>query len=64
MKLLAKTFAGLEEVLADEIKALGGQNIKIIRRGVEYEGDKRLLYRSNIELRTALRILMRSKSVV
>ena len=46
MKLLAKTFAGLEEVLADEIKALGGQNIKIIRRGVEYEGDKRLLYRS------------------
>lgn len=58
MKLLAKTFAGLEEVLTDEIKALGGQNIKIIRRGVEYEGDKRLLYRSNIELRTALRILM------
>ena len=58
MKLLAKTFAGLEEVLADEIKSLGGQNIKIIKRGVQYEGDKRLLYRSNIELRTALRILM------
>ena len=58
MKLLAKTFAGLEEGLADEIKLLGGQNIKIIKRGVQYEGDKRLLYRSNLELRTALRILM------
>lgn len=57
MKLLAKTLAGLEEVLADEIKELGGQRIKIIKRGVEFEGDKRLLYRSNIELRTALRIL-------
>lgn len=58
MKLLAKTFAGLEEVLADEIKNLGGKHIKIIKRGVEFEGDKRLLYRCNIELRTALRILM------
>ncbi len=58
MKLLAKTFAGLEEVLADEIKNLGGQNIKLIKRGVEFEGDKRILYRCNIELRTALRILM------
>lgn len=58
MKLLAKTFAGLEEVLADEIKSLGGHQIRIIKRGVQYEGDKRLLYRSNIELRTALRILV------
>ena len=58
MKLLAKTFAGLEDVLASEITQLGGQNIRIIKRGVEYEGDKRLLYRSNLELRTALRVLM------
>lgn len=58
MKLLAKTFAGLEDVLANEIDKLGGENIRIIKRGVEYEGDKRLLYRSNLELRTALRVLM------
>lgn len=58
MKLLAKTFAGLEDVLANEIDQLGGQNVRIIRRGVEFEGDKRLLYRANLELRTALRILM------
>jgi putative N6-adenine-specific DNA methylase len=57
MKLLAKTFAGLEEVLANEIDQLGGENIRIIKRGVEFEGDKRLLYRANLELRTALRIL-------
>ena len=62
MRLLAKTFAGLEEVLAEEITQLGGTNVKIIKRGVEYEGDKRLLYRSNLELRTALRILMPIKS--
>jgi putative N6-adenine-specific DNA methylase len=58
MKFLAKTFAGLEDVLANEIDQLGGQNIRIIKRGVEFEGDKRLLYRANLELRTALRVLM------
>lgn len=58
MKLLAKTLSGLEEVLAAEITQLGGQDCRIIKRGVEYEGDKRLLYRSNYELRTALRVLV------
>lgn len=58
MQFIAKTFAGLEETLAAEIKALGGQQITILTRGVQYEGDKKLLYRSNYELRTALRILV------
>jgi putative N6-adenine-specific DNA methylase len=58
LKLIAKTFAGLEEVLAAEIRNLGGMNVELLKRGVSYEGDKRLLYRSNWELRTALRILM------
>jgi putative N6-adenine-specific DNA methylase len=58
MKILAKTFAGLEEVLALEIEKLGGTQINPIKRGVEFEGDMRLLYRANLELRTALRILM------
>ncbi|MBL7814528.1 MAG: class I SAM-dependent RNA methyltransferase [Saprospiraceae bacterium] len=57
MKLIAKTFAGLEEVLAKEIESLGGTEIEPTKRGVIYEGDQRLLYRSNLELRTALRIL-------
>ncbi len=58
MKLIAKTFAGLEEVLAKEIESIGGENIELTKRGVIYEGDLKLLYRSNLELRTALRILM------
>jgi putative N6-adenine-specific DNA methylase len=56
-KLIAKTFAGLETVLADEIKSIGGSNIKPGRRAVFYEGDLRMIYKSNYQLRTALRIL-------
>jgi putative N6-adenine-specific DNA methylase len=58
LKLIAKTFAGLEDTLAAEITALGGTEVLPTKRGVIYEGDTRLLYRSNLELRTALRILV------
>jgi putative N6-adenine-specific DNA methylase len=58
VKLIAKTFAGLEEVLAKEIESIGGTEIELTKRGVIYEGDLKLIYRSNLELRTALRILM------
>ena len=56
-KLVAKTFAGLEPVLANEIKKLGGQNVQLGRRAVFYEGDLEIIYKSNYYLRTALRIL-------
>ncbi len=55
--LTAKTFAGLEPVLANEIKNIGGENIKEGRRAVFYEGDMEMLYKSNYLLRTSLRIL-------
>lgn len=55
---IAKTFAGLEPVLAEEIRALGGVAVREIKRGVSFEGDDRLLYRAHYELRTALRILI------
>ncbi len=58
MKLLAKTLFGLEDVLAKEILAIGGKDIIILKRGVSYQGDKELLYKSNVSLRTALRILL------
>ncbi len=58
MQLVAKTLAGLEEVLAEEIRALGGAQVEIGTRAVSFEGDQRLLYRANLELRTALRILV------
>ena len=55
-KLLAKTFAGLEEILKDELITLGAENPETIKRGVAFEGDKTLLYKTNYLLRTALRI--------
>jgi putative N6-adenine-specific DNA methylase len=56
-KIIAKTLAGLEEILAKEIEQLGGENIAIGNRMVSYIGDKQLLYKSNLWLRTALRVL-------
>lgn len=52
---------GLEEVLAQEIKEIGGKNIEVLTRAVSYEGDTALLYKSNLLLRTALRILVIKK---
>lgn len=54
---LAKTFKGLEEALATELISLGADNIEIQRRAVAFTGDKALLYKANLHLRTALRIL-------
>ena len=57
-QIIAKTFAGLEPVLAEELRALGATGIRTIKRAVAFDGDTRLLYRANYELRTALRILV------
>ena len=56
--MIAKTFKGLEEVLAGEITAFGGNDIEIGRRAVSFTGDKSLLYRANLWLRTASRVLV------
>jgi putative N6-adenine-specific DNA methylase len=55
---IAKTIAGLETVLADELTALGAANIQILTRAVSFEGDQRMLYKANYCLRTAQRILV------
>ncbi len=47
----------LEEVLAEELRQLGAENITILKRAVEFEGDMRMLYRANYCCRTALAIL-------
>lgn len=54
---LAKTFFGLENVLADELKQLGAHDIKTGNRAVHFKGDKELMYKANLHLRTALRVL-------
>ena len=56
-QLVAKTFAGLEDVLADELAALGAKNIKKLIRAVSFDGDKAMMYRANYCLRTALCVL-------
>ena len=56
--MLAKTFKGLEEVLAQELIELGANDVLIERRAVSFRGDKALLYRANFALRTAIRILV------
>lgn len=55
--LIAKTFAGLEAVLATELRHLGAQHIQPLKRAVAFEGDQALLYQANLHLRTALRVL-------
>lgn len=56
-EIIAKTFQGLEDVLAEEITRLGGENVEIGRRMVSFSGNQELLYKANLYLRTALRIL-------
>ena len=55
---LAKTFYGFEPLLEKELRKLGAKNIKSINRAVSFEGDLGFLYKANLTLRTALRILM------
>ncbi len=56
-KMVAKTMVSLEEVLADELRQMGAENVTVLNRAVEFEGDMRLLYRANYCCRTALAIL-------
>ncbi|MBQ0159563.1 MAG: class I SAM-dependent RNA methyltransferase [Bacteroidales bacterium] len=56
-KMVAKTMMGLEEILAEELRECGAQNIECGARAVTFEGDMRVLYRANYTCRTALAIL-------
>jgi len=56
-ELIAKTFMGLEPVLAEELTNLGANNVQIGRRMVSFTGDKEMMYRANFQLHTAIRVL-------
>jgi putative N6-adenine-specific DNA methylase len=56
-KMLATTSFGLETVLADELRALGAQKVTEGVRSVSFFGDKGFMYKANLSLRTAIRIL-------
>ncbi|PTD15753.1 RNA methyltransferase [Flavobacterium columnare] len=55
--MVAKTLFGLEEVLAKELQVLGAQKVEIGTRMVSFLGDKGFMYKANLALRTALKIL-------
>ena len=56
-ELIAKTFQGLEEVLAQELIELGADDVQIGRRMVSFSGNQEMMYRANFCLRTAVRVL-------
>ncbi|MDE7410640.1 MAG: RNA methyltransferase [Paramuribaculum sp.] len=56
-EMVAKTFQGLEDVLAEELRTLGALNVEPGRRMVSFEGDLAMLYKANMCCRSALRIL-------
>lgn len=57
-KMIAKTIFGLEETLAGELSRLGAKDVEIHNRAVSFVGDKGFMYKANLCLRTALRILV------
>ena len=56
-EMIAKTFQGLEAILAKELTDLGAGNVKVLKQGVGFTGDLEMLYKANFYCRTALRIL-------
>jgi putative N6-adenine-specific DNA methylase len=56
-KMIAKTFLGLEDTLAQELLRLGAREVEAHNRAVSFVGDKGFMYKANLNLRTALRIL-------
>lgn len=56
-KLIGKTLAGLEEILAAELTALGAEDVELLKRAVSFSADQELMYKANLWCRTALRFL-------
>ena len=57
-EMKATTFHGLEDVLASELLKLGARDIVPFKRGVSFTGDKGFMYKANLCLRSALKILV------
>ena len=60
-RLTARTLEGLEWVLARELEAVGGRDLRIGRRTIEFSAatgaERETLYRAVLESRTAIRVL-------
>lgn len=58
LQIQIKTFFGLEEILAEEVKKLGGRNVEIKNRAVNCIGDLGFLYKVNYSARMAVKVLV------
>src|SRR5436305_4674770 len=58
LKFFATCARGLEKILADELRALHADDVEPGRGGVRFHGDLATLYRANLWLRTAVRVVM------
>lgn len=56
-KMVAKTLFGMEDLLAKELQNLGAQEVEKGVRNVSFTGDKGFMYKANMALRTAIKIL-------
>lgn len=56
-KMLAKTLFGFEDLLATELTNIGAQDVKKGIRSVSFIGDKGFMYKANLAVRTAIKIL-------
>ncbi|HLP19894.1 MAG TPA: THUMP domain-containing protein, partial [Chitinophagales bacterium] len=57
-RMVAKTIFGLEELCANELKMLGAESVEIHNRAVSFDGNLGVMYKANLLLRTALRVLV------
>lgn len=57
--MVAKTIYGLEEICANELRKTGAENIELHNRAVSFEGNLGVMYKANLVLRTALRVLVK-----
>jgi putative N6-adenine-specific DNA methylase len=56
-KMVAKTLFGFEEILAKELRGLGASVVEEGIRSVTFEGDTGFMYKANLCLRTAIKIV-------
>jgi putative N6-adenine-specific DNA methylase len=64
MKIIVRTLMGLEPALAKELEELGCTDINILTRAVLCDCDEKQLYRANLELRTAIKVMVPLKEFV
>ncbi len=57
-RMVAKTIFGLEELCKEELRKLGAENLEIHNRAVSFDGNIGIMYKANLLLRTALRVLV------